>query len=193
MNKKIEENKNKKIYLLDTSVFCRIEEMFRTTNVNLFYKLSKSDKVTFLISTDVIKELFKSPEKRVVPFNLFFPHIINSNMSFSVNKREKLTVLPVMFKNEPFALKINAISYPDAGQILLCQGEKDLILVSNDKNMLKAAIVVLGKNRVMGTLNFLEDIYNLHLEDEELRDLFKTVKRFWRFKNLFGKQVTLKI
>lgn len=83
---KIERLKSKRLFLIDASAFCRLEELASITGVHLLLVMKKSSKVHFLITNEVWVELMNGP--RIIKPRLILDHIINVEGGMSYDLKE---------------------------------------------------------------------------------------------------------
>ncbi len=145
-NKIIANLKGLEVYLIDTSAFCRFEELEKLCGINILNVIKGSAHSTFLIPNSVILELANGP--RTLDYKFLTSHIINSEYSGDPNWKENRLIVQ---ENDKLAYIVgNKVSATDYALISLCQNHPELFLVSNDKKMLKNALIVLEKEHVLG-------------------------------------------
>ena len=81
---------------------------------------------------------------------------------------------------------LNNISATDYAQILICQNHKTLILVANDKKMLKSAIQVIKERRVIGIPALLNWLLVLYPDNGRLKALKETGDKLFIKRHAFG-------
>jgi hypothetical protein len=133
---------------------------------------------------DVLSELMQGP-LAINPTQLgqFLNHILNSEASMDHKRKEKRFLIEE--NGEVKYVVLNAVSAIDFGQILLCQNHLELIVVSNDREMIKSAAQLLHK-RVMGMPAMLNKLLELYPENEILKVLQKTGEEIFSQKHAFG-------
>lgn len=178
-NRKIASIKNKKIYLLDTSLYIRSEEIFEVTGLSLINILHASNKVAFFSTNTVFTELSRG--KRQISPKFIYDHILNSEISMNPKWRENRFIIE---KNGKIGyIVLNKISATDYGQILLCQNHPELALVANDHKLLKSAKIIL-KKRVIGPPTLIKQLLQFHPQNKKLHKINKVVKKLYKIKKV---------
>lgn len=75
-NAKLSKLINKTLFLIDSSAFCRIEELAVATGLHLLLLMKSSTKTHFLLTNEVFVELMNGP--RVLHPKFILDHIINA-------------------------------------------------------------------------------------------------------------------
>ena len=78
---------------------------------------------------------------------------------------------------------LNKVSAQDWGQVLLCQNHPELILVSNDRKLLKSAGIIL-KERVIGINALIDRMIQLEPEIQEYRKLKEEALKLFELKKV---------
>lgn len=176
-------NAGKELFLIDSSAFCRFEEVDRISDFSFLTYLKNVSHVHFFVTNEVLMEIANGP--RNLNFSFFNDYMLNAEVSFSPNYKENKFII-----EENGILKyveLNKISGQDYGQIHLAQNHPELKIVTNDEKFLKSATSLLGEERVRTPFNFLEFIINKDPQNHELKkyrdaslDIFKLKKFKYR-------------
>jgi len=185
-NNQIISIKSKKYnYLFDTSTILYFQTLYEHSGASIFEALKECNDVNFFVITDVLSELLQG-NKGLTPLHLkiFFDHILNSECSMDPNWKENRFL--VMENNEVKYIVLNKISPIDYAQVLICQNHKELILVTNDKKMLKSAAQVIKDRRVLGIPALLDKLIFLYPNNQRLKILKETGDNIFIKKHAFG-------
>lgn len=163
---KLTKFKGKTIFLFDSSTFCRYEELSLYSGINFFEVVGKLDRIVFLLTNEVIVELMNGPRKLHPKFLL--DHIINVEGSMDHSLKENRFLYEK--EGKLHYLVLNKVSAVDWNQVMLCQNHSDLILVTNDKKLLKSSKVILG-DRSFGAASLLYKLMEMYPNDADLRTL----------------------
>jgi len=163
---KLSKFKGKTIFLFDSSTFCRYEELFLYSGINFFEVLGKLDRIIFLLTNEVIVELMNGPRKLHPKFLL--DHIINVEGSMDHSLKENRFLYEK--KGKLHYMVLNKVSAVDWNQVLLCQNHSDLVLVTNDRKLLKSSKVILG-DRSFGAASLIYKLLEMYPDDTDLQSL----------------------
>lgn len=160
-------------FLIDSSAFIFIEDLSQKIERDIFQEIDSSNSLQFFITNDVAVELWQNRDDKYM--DPFLKHMINSEIS--AQRGVKLDRFAVEQNGEIVAAKINNISIPDYGQIVLCQNHPELSLVSNDRKLIKSTFLVLGE-RVMNPIQMINKF--LEVSDDavlktSLQDILKDI------------------
>ena len=155
---KLSKFKGKTIFLFDSSTFCRYEELFLYSGINFFEVLGKLDRIIFLLTNEVIVELMNGPRKLHPKFLL--DHIINVEGSMDHSLKENRFLYEK--KGKLHYMVLNKVSAVDWNQVLLCQNHSDLVLVTNDRKLLKSSF---------GAASLIYKLLEMYPDDTDLQSL----------------------
>jgi hypothetical protein len=173
-NNKILATKGKKYnFLFDTSTIIYFQVMYEHCGASIFVAFKECSDVNFFVLNDVLSELMQGL-RGVNPtqLNIFFDHILNSESSMDHNRKENRFLIEK--DGEIKYVVLNNISATDYAQVLICQNHRELILVANDKKMLKSAAQIIKERRVIGIPALLDKLLVLYPSNERLKLLKKT-------------------
>lgn len=174
-NDKIIENNGKRLNLLvDTSAFLTFREIEVRAGVNPLSLLRHYHDIAVFFSSSAAVELMQG-EGLSSDVVVMLKNSLNDEQSSISNEKENR----FLYNSKDGRIKmieLNKMSKADYGQILLCQNHKRLVLLTNDKKMLKSAASLLDK-RIMDVLNLLELMVNT--PDEKLRIQWEALKRWY--------------
>jgi len=176
---KITKFSNKKLFLIDSSAFGKIEELWKITGTNLLLLMEQSQKVHFFLSNEVCVELMKGP--RELDCKFLIDHIINVEGSGSYDLKENKFIIEENGQTKYIVL--NKISWQDYNQVILCQNHPELILVSNDRKLLKSAGFVI-KDRVIGINALFDEMIKLEPGYKEYRSLKSKALEIFELKSI---------
>lgn len=159
--------------LLDSSGFIMWQQISNAMNFDIFKKLDELEGVEFKIMNDVWVELSQKESEKVM--DRFLKNIVNASASYSRNHRFQTSVM-LGDDGRPYASRHNKISGVDWAQIQTCQSHKDLILVTNDKKLLKSAATILH-GRVNNPIEFLLKVAVSHPKDGDLKRIVTVLKQ----------------
>jgi len=185
-NNKIILTKGKKYnFLFDTSTILYFQTLYEHCGASIFEALKECKEVNFFVVTDVLSELMQG-KKGINPtqLNSFFDHILNPESSMDHDRKENRFLIEDNGKIKYIVL--NNISATDYAQILICQNHKTLILVANDKKMLKSAIQVIKERRVIGIPALLNWLLVLYPDNGRLKALKETGDKLFIKRHAFG-------
>jgi len=172
-------------FLLDTSAILYFQVMHEHSGASIFKALEECRDVNFFVIDLVLSELIQG-SKGLNPTQLtsFFNHILTSESAMEPNRKENRFLITdgVEIKY----LVLSNISATDYAQILVCQNHTRLVLVANDKKMLKSAAQVLEGRRSVGIPAFLDRLIFLYPQNERLKALKKTGDELFTKKHAFG-------
>lgn len=160
---KIDKLKGKTLFLIDSSTYCRYEELANYSKVSLFEEILNLDKTAIFFTNEVVQELRNGPRN-------FFPLFIIENMinvEGSIDRTRKENRFLFEKDGKLSFIEINKVSGVDWNQVLLCQNHPELTLVTNDRKLYKSALVVLGV-RVIGAASFLDTLLNIYPNNTKL-------------------------
>ena len=186
-NNKILANSGKKYnFLLDTSVILYFEKMHERCGASIFIVFDELPDVNFFVCNDVLSE-FISGDHGFNPtqLNIFFDHILNAESSMDRSRKENRFLISE--NGEIKYIILNKISATDYAQILLCQNHSELILVANDRKLIKSGAQVISGRRVIGIPALLDRLLKLYPHNDRLKILKKTGEEMFEKKSAFGK------
>ncbi|PID98981.1 hypothetical protein CSA80_02575 [Candidatus Saccharibacteria bacterium] len=127
--------------LLDTSAYIELEKVADNTGIDTIYELSRwYGDVEYFVSQSVFQELCKTKDNGLEIPNIHYDNVRRILEDDIVGDKTKHNeFLYEDKKGRIKSIKMNAISLADYGCILLCQNNKDLILLTNDHKIIKSA------------------------------------------------------
>lgn len=172
-------------FLLDTSAILYFQVMYEHCGASIFIALEECNDVNFFVLNLVLSELIQGP-KGLNPTQLttFFNHILNSESAMEPNRKENRFL--INDGEEIKYLVLSNISATDYAQVLVCQNHLQLVLVANDKKLLKSAAQVLEGRRSVGIPAFLDRLLVLYPQNERLKALKKAGDELFEKKHAFG-------
>lgn len=153
----IDQHSDKTLFLIDSSAFCRLEEISQLSDANVLKALKDCNTVTFLVTNDVLMELMNGP--RNIDISLFHDNLLSANGGFMQGWKENRFIVDDG-KGNISAIQLSKVSNADWNQICLCQEHETLNLVCNDEKMFKNAEYLI-KDRAFGLLRFLDTLIEL--------------------------------
>ena len=185
-NKQILLTQGKKYnFLFDTSTILYFQVIHQHCGASIFTAINECPEVNFFVLNDVLSELMQG-KKGINPTQLsvFMNHILNSESAMDRNRKENRFLIEE--DGEIKYIVLSSISATDYAQVLVCQNHAQLILVANDKKMLKSAAQVLEGRRTLGISAFLDRLLLLYPENERLKTLKKAGDKLFVKKHAFG-------
>lgn len=170
---------DRKLFLIDSSAFIRIEDLWKITELNLLFLMEQSQKVHFFLSNEVCVELMKGP--RDLDCGFLINHIINVDGSGPNDSKENKFLIKENGKTKYIVL--NKISWQDYNQVLLCQNHPKLTLVSNDRKLLKSASAVIDK-RIIGINALMDEMIKLEPKVKEYKSLKSKASEIFELKKV---------
>lgn len=172
-------------FLFDTSTILYFQVLHEHCGASIFTAIKECAEVNFFVLNDVLSELMQG-KKGINPtqLNLFMNHILNSESAMDRNRKENRFLI-----EEDGQIKyivLSSISATDYAQVLVCQNHTQLVLVANDKKMLKSAAQVLEGRRTLGISAFLDRLLLLYPHNERLKELKKAGDELFVKKHAFG-------
>lgn len=172
-------------FLFDTSTIRYFEEMYRQCGASIFFAMSQMEDVNFFACNEVLSELMNGPGGfNPANFNIFFNHILSSESSMNRDRKENRFLI-----NEDGEVKyivLNKISATDYAQILLCQNHPELVIVANDRKLIKSGAQVIPSRRVIGIPALLNRLLKIYPDNERIKALKKTGDEMYIKKHAFG-------
>ena len=178
----LKQNKDKIIFLIDSSAFCKFEEIQNVCGINLFLIMKNSSKYTFVMNNEVLMELIRGP--RSLDLGFFMGHLINSEGAMDPKWKENRFLIEE--DGETRYIILNKVSSVDYGQILFCQNHTEFILVTNDERMLKSASRIIP-GRIYGPPRLIEELLKLDPINSNLKLIQSTAQQIYTFKHPFKK------
>lgn len=176
----IGEHKDKKVYLFDTGVFARSEEIASVCGSDFIEIFSKLPEEYFFVTNEVLLELMNGP-RTILP-GFFMKHILNAEGAMDRTLKENRFIIE---KDGNLSyIVLNKVSSVDYSQILLCQNHKELILVSNDRKLLKSAAQILP-DRVIGFPTLIINLSQKYPSNKPLMYVRKVIDEHYELKNIF--------
>lgn len=181
----ISKHKGKDMYLLDSSVFVKSEEMSLSCSIDFIDTLSSLSRECFFISNEVLVELMNGP--RQVNIGYFQNHILNVEGSMDHSLKENRFIIEE--NGQLKVIKLNKVSIVDYNQIHLCQNHTELILISNDRKQLKSAAQVIP-GRVLGLPVLVNKLATKYPANKRISELNNFSKKVYEIKNALNKSDT---
>lgn len=176
----IERHKNKSIFLLDGNVFDIFLKIDGIAGFSILDLIKELPEFHFLVTVEVLAELMNA--KFWTPnIQYFFEHIINVEGSF--NKKEKESRFIIEEDGKLKYIELNKISAQDCNQILLCQNHPELILVSNDKKLIKSARFLI-KDRAVTPFGLINVMLKQKPDNKKLQIYKKAAENIFSLKPL---------
>lgn len=184
-NKTLQAQGKKYNFLFDTSAILYFQVMHQHCGASIFTVINECPEVNFFVLNDVLSELIQG-QKGISPLqlNVFLNHILNSESAMDLNRKENRFL--VKEDGEIKYTVLNSISATDYAQVLICQNHAQLVLVANDKKMIKSAAQVLEGRRIVGIPAFLDRLLLLYPKNERLKALKKAGDKLFVKKHAFG-------
>lgn len=181
---KISQYTDKTLFLLDSSAFCKFEEIEKESGIHLLEIIHNSNKAHFFITNEVLVELMNGP--RNLDIRIYKNHIINVEGSMDPNWKENRLLV-----EEDGELKYiigNKVSNVDYNEIMLCQNHSELILVTNDQRMLKNGSRVLP-GRIYGPPRLIERMIELEPNNTRLVKLQEVALQMYELIQPYKKKI----
>lgn len=160
-----------KEYLLDTNIIIKIWSKYPT----LLDTIESIEGIDFKISEDIAGEL---SVKEYVRFNNDFvlsnkflkllPHIITSKSPASIKESIGGDLIKYNENKNMYFINGDKISINDYGLIDICEKNKDYVLVTEDKRIIRSAKVILDSSRILNFQQFLDELNELK-NNQQLR------------------------
>lgn len=184
-NKVLQVYGNKYNFLFDTSTILYFQTMYQHCGASIFKAIADCPEVNFFVLNDVVSELMQG-SKGLNPTQIqsFLNHILSSESSMDRDRKENRFL--VKENGEVKYIVLSSVSATDYAQILVCQNHTQLVLVANDKKMIKNAAQVLNGRRTLGIPAFLDRLLVLYPNNERLIALKKTGEELFSQKHAFG-------
>ena len=185
-NSKILANRGKKYnFLFDTSTILYFEQMWKQCGASIFVVINEIPDVNFFVCNEVLSEFISGNHGfNPTQLNIFFDHILNAESSMNRDYKENRFLI-----NEGGEVKyivLNKVSTTDYAQILLCQNHPELVLVANDRKLIKSGAQTVP-GRVIGIPALFDRLLSLYSDNERLKVLKKTCDEMFVKKHAFGK------
>lgn len=178
--------KGKKLYLFDSSVFIRSEEIFKVSGVDFINTFQLLLEEYFFVTNEVLMELSNGP-RRLNLKNLL-DHILNTGGRMDRKWKENRFI--VENDSKLGYVVLNKISSIDYSQVFLCQNHRILTLVSNDRKLLKSAAQIIP-GRVLGFPVLVERLKNKYPKNINLQIINETIKNIYEMKNALDRSKKL--
>jgi rRNA-processing protein FCF1 len=153
-----------KQYLLDTNIIIKIWSNYPT----LLDTIESIEGIDFKISEDIAGEL---SVKEYVKFNNDFvlsnkflkllPHIITNKSPVFVKESLGSDLIKYNENKNMYFISGDKISINDYSLIDICEKNKDYILVTEDKKIIRSAKIILDSSRILNFQQFLDEITKL--------------------------------
>jgi len=153
-------------YLLDTNIVIKLWNKYPT----LLDTIENIKTVDYKISEDIAGEL---SVKEYVRFNDDFvlsnkflkllPHIITNSDSSSTEEFLASDFIKYEQNKNIYLINGDKISINDYSLIDICEKNKDYILVSDDKKLVRSAKIILEPSRALTFLEFLDELTQLNI------------------------------
>jgi len=155
-----------KEYLLDTNIVIKVWNKYPT----LLDTIENIKCVDFKISEDIagelsVKEYVKFNEEFVLSnkFLKLLGHIISNN-DFMLNEGFVSNDFIKYEQNKNiYLINGDKISVNDYSLIDICEKNKDYILVTDDKKLIRSAKIILNSSRALTFQEFLDELRNLNV------------------------------
>lgn len=161
--------------LLDANIFSISNDIADAVGIHLFDLLDSMQNVDYFLSTAVINEIFRGREGMSGRLIRAFRNSLHDELMGEGTKDGR--VLYERADGTIGVAKLSGISREDMGQILLCQNHRDLVLVTNDHNMLKNGSAVLDR-RIMDYHYLLSWLID-HTPDKQMKKRLQVVLRYY--------------
>lgn len=178
----LKKNSGKKIFIIDSSAFCRFEEIQIACGKNILSIMKASSKYTFVILNTVLVELMNGP--RSLDLNFFMNNIVNSEISMDPKWKENRFIIEE--DGEIRYVVLNKISAVDYGQISLCQNHPEFSLVTNDEKMLKSASRIIP-GRIFGPAGLLDRLLEFDPNNTDIKLIQLTALKIFSLLHPFKK------
>ncbi|MBU3154660.1 hypothetical protein [Clostridium estertheticum] len=155
-----------KEYLLDTNIVIKVWNKYPT----LLDTIENIKSVDFKISKDIagelsVKEYVKFNEDFVLSnkFLKLLGHIITNNETSSNFINDSVPSDFIKYQQDKNIYLVNGdkISINDYSLIDICQKNKEYILVTDDKKLIRSARIILNSSRALNFQEFLDDLRDL--------------------------------
>jgi predicted nucleic acid-binding protein len=153
-----------KEYLLDTNIVIKVWNKYPT----LLDTIENTEGIDFKISEDIAGEL---SVKEYVKFNKDFvlsnkflkllPHIINNETPLLNKECSASDFIKYNDNKNMYFVNGDKISINDYSLIDICEKNKDYILVTEDKKVIRSAKSILDASRILNFEEFLEELKQL--------------------------------
>lgn len=143
------------ILLIDSSAFIGMRNIAAAKGAHPINLLNRYPKIDYFFSNSVANEFARGKEGfSPDTFNMIKKSLQDEAVSLDDKAKDNRHLYEAKDGKVKVA-ELTKISAVDYGQILLCQNHKQLVLLTNDHNMLKNAAALLDR-RVMDVQNLLE-------------------------------------
>jgi hypothetical protein len=167
-------NQAELLLLIDSSAYLCMQEIAAAIGTHPLDLLGFYPNIDFYFSSGMINELIKGREGlNALP--LFQKSLQDEGAAVDDTIKDNRVLYNAKDGSVKFAV-LNMTSYVDSGQILLCQNHPQLVLLTNDHNMIKNAAAVLDR-RLMDILNLLELM--IETPDKKIRDKWVEIKSYF--------------
>jgi rRNA-processing protein FCF1 len=153
-----------KEYLLDTNIVIKAWNKYP----NLLDTIESIEGIDFKISEDIAGEL---SVKEYVKFNNDFvlsnkflkllPHIITNKSPLSIKESIGSDLIKYDQNKNMYFINGDKISINDYSLIDICEKNKDYILVTEDKKIIRSAKVILATSKILNFEQFLDEVNEL--------------------------------
>lgn len=157
------------VYLLDGNIVDIFERLESLTGVNLFAEIERQAGRTYAFTNDVVMELFNRPEG--ISTSVWMGHMMNAPGVASQNENRFIV-------EEDGVTKVgygNMVSPQDWAQVVTCQDQEKLKLVTNDVNLGKNALRVIGQNRTKTVHSLVVELMEADPDNQALQKVFAIV------------------
>lgn len=171
-------------FLLDTSAIRYLQIMHSVSGASIFKVFEECPDVNFFVANVVLSELMNGPNALTpIQIGAFLNHILNSESSMMPERKENRFL--VEENGEVKYVELNKISSTDYAQVLLCQNHTELILVTNDKKLIRSAAQVVKGRRVVGIPALFDKLLELYPNNERVKKLKETGEKIFSQKHAF--------
>ncbi|MCB2292221.1 hypothetical protein LGK95_01545 [Clostridium algoriphilum] len=155
-----------KEYLLDTNIVIKVWNKYPT----LLDTIENIKCIDFKISEDIagelsVKEYAKFNEDFVLSskFLKLLGHIINNNVPNFSKERISSDIIRYEQNKNIYLVNGDKISINDYSLIDICKNNKNYILVTDDKKLIKNAKIILNSSRALNFEEFLDELKELNV------------------------------
>lgn len=171
-------------FMLDTSAILYFQTIWKNCGASIFTVFKELPDVNFYVCNEVLSELIGG-KNGFAPTQLgpFLGHILNAESSMVPGWKENRFL--IQENGETKFIVLNKISSTDYAQILLCQNHSELVLVANDRRMIKSGAQVL-ENRMIGIPAMLKRLRSVYPNNPRLKTIQDTGDAIFEKKHAFG-------
>jgi len=116
-------------------------------------------------------------------FSTFINHVLNAESAINADWKENRFL--IKDNGQTKYIVLNKISPTDYAQILLCQNHPELVLVVNDRKMLRSGSQIIPE-RIIGIPALLNRLLDVFPENDRLKTLKNTGEYIFKKKHALG-------